>query len=238
MSEASGADHPPVIDAIRDVAMHDVLFVEHELHEVLSLVAKAARTTLRHIDGASVSLRKGGRTVTTSATDDVSSELDRMQDRFNEGPCVDAVRLGRPVTVALEDEPQRYPAFGALALQRFITGVLSLPLIVHERTTGALNLYSATAASFDEHEVVVASLFAHEASMVLANAGSYADANARCANLEVALASRELIGQAMGILMERERCSSDEAFDRLRQRSQQANRKLVTIADEVVRSVR
>ncbi|MEA2505877.1 MAG: hypothetical protein QOH48_495 [Actinomycetota bacterium] len=57
-----------------------------------------------------------------------------------------------------------------------------------------------------------------------------------CLHLVRAVENRDLIGQAKGILMEREGCSADEAFRMLVEASQRANIKVVNIADEIVRS--
>jgi AmiR/NasT family two-component response regulator len=82
----------------------------------------------------------------------------------------------------------------------------------------------------------MASSFARHAAAVLANAVSIADAEATNHNLSQALATRQLIGQAMGIIMARENCSSDQAFAVLRAASQRTNRKLREIAADIVRS--
>ena len=48
------------------------------------------------------------------------------------------------------------------------------------------------------------------------------------------MASREIIGEAKGIIMERQGCTRDEAFDILRRASQRENRKLRDLAEELV----
>ncbi len=48
-----------------------------------------------------------------------------------------------------------------------------------------------------------------------------------------ALETRDLIGQAKGVIMAALTCSPDEAFELLRKQSQHENRKLVEIAAEV-----
>jgi AmiR/NasT family two-component response regulator len=54
------------------------------------------------------------------------------------------------------------------------------------------------------------------------------------AGLEAALLTRDVIGQAKGILMERYRITPDEAFDQLKAASQRKNRKLRELAEELV----
>ncbi len=52
--------------------------------------------------------------------------------------------------------------------------------------------------------------------------------------LRTALESRDVIGQAKGILMARQGISADEAFDLLRRASQRSNVKLRDVAAQVV----
>jgi AmiR/NasT family two-component response regulator len=56
----------------------------------------------------------------------------------------------------------------------------------------------------------------------------------RADNLHTAFRTRELIGQAEGILMQRERIGANEAFDILRHASQHLNRKLREVAQDLV----
>ncbi len=130
----------------------------------------------------------------------------------------------------------RWPEFGDAATEAGIVKMLSTPLQARDRTVGALNLYAVSDHAFADDGVALAGVFARHAGAVLANAAAYSDAESTNANLLEALATRQLIGQAMGIVMASERCSSDDAFDVLRRVSQHANVKLRDIAAELVRS--
>ncbi len=57
------------------------------------------------------------------------------------------------------------------------------------------------------------------------------------ANLEKALETRDIIGQAKGILMARQQIDADAAFDVLRRASQRSNTKLRDVASDLVASV-
>ncbi len=70
--------------------------------------------------------------------------------------------------------------------------------------------------------------------MALSVAQNQASERGRSSNLQTALLSREIIGQAQGILMERERITADQAFDLLRRSSQHLNLKLRDVAQELV----
>ena len=144
------------------------------------------------------------------------------------------MKRGEQVWVSLNEEGDRYPRFTPAAMRRFMSSILSTPLQVREGTIGALNVYSASLDRFGEWERSVARLFAAQASILLANAAAYAEAVTKSDQLQQALASRDLIGQAKGIIMEREHCTADDAFDRLRRTSQRENRKLTSVAQDVV----
>ena len=112
--------------------------------------------------------------------------------------------------------------------------MLSTPLAVGDRRLGSLNLYSRSVEVFPPVAVAAAQVLAHQASVVLANAVAYATASVLNDQLREALASRDVIGQAKGILMARERCTPDEAFDILRRGSQRTNHKLRDVAQHLV----
>jgi GAF domain-containing protein len=214
--------------------LSNVLFADHTAEELLETVVALARRTLGGADGVSVSLLGAAGFTTSNASDDIVRELDGVQYRDGEGPCVDAIRQARQVSMSVEDDGRRYPSFSAAASERFMTAVLSTPLASGERVLGALNCYSASVGRFPEHDVEIATQFALQASVVLANASSFADAVSTNDQLHQALLSRDLIGQAKGILMERNGCRADEAFDILRRTSQRENRKLTAVAEDVV----
>jgi len=90
-------------------------------------------------------------------------------------------------------------------------------------TRAALNLYSHAANTFDESARTTAGLFGLQAALLL-----YGVNHAR--QLGNALASRDLIGQAKGILMERFRVNGEQAFRMLVSSSQDTNIKLVEVA--------
>ena len=149
------------------------------------------------------------------------------------GPCLEAYRTGTPIRIQSMSEDARWPAFGQAALSRGIRSSLSLPLIVRGERLGALNLYSRSLAGFDDADEELGSLFAAQAAVAVANAQLYWSTYDLTLQLRAALVTRDLIGQAKGILMTRRGVTSDEAFDLLRVASQRLNIKLKEVADHV-----
>jgi GAF domain-containing protein len=130
---------------------------------------------------------------------------------------------------------ERWPRFNRLAADRDIPSSLSLPLVVRGSAIGALNLYSATEGNY-VGLATAAESFARQAAIVLANAQAHASAEQLNDNLKEALHTREIIGEAKGIVMERERVSEEEACDILSRVSQKTNTKLRDVAQQVVDS--
>ncbi|MDD7939177.1 ANTAR domain-containing protein [Actinomycetospora lutea] len=174
--------------------------------------------------------RTSDRDVRTShATTAAIDELDLLQSRLGEGPCLEAA--DRPpengVMLARDlggDDAQRWPHFAPRAVQAGFRSVLSVSLSgPKDGTRAALNLYAAAADAFDASAVVTAGLFAGQAAALLYGADHVHD-------LGVALESRDVIGQAKGILMERFAVDGAEAFAMLVRSSQDTNMKLNDVA--------
>ncbi len=145
---------------------------------------------------------------------------------------MEATRTGQEITVAIPSPV--WPDFSKRASQAGVQSVWSLPLNLRDRTTGALNLYSTTRRSWHDPAAGAARGLARQAAVVLANATTLMTAQLTNQHLQQAVESRDLIGQAKGILMARQSISADEAFDILRRASQRANRKLRDIAADLV----
>jgi GAF domain-containing protein len=94
-------------------------------------------------------------------------------------------------------------------------------------TLGSLNLYSTRADAFDANDVAVGAVFATHASVAWSN-------SRLVGNLKAGMATRELVGEAIGILMARQHISDVEAFAVLKRASQRLNIKLNLIAQQVV----
>lgn len=109
---------------------------------------------LLEVDGASISLTlDGSNRGTFGSSGEMSRRLDALQFTFGEGPCLDAVRLGRPVLVEdLDDGAQsRWPAFTGAVLQAGISAVFALPVAAATQRIGALDLYRTRSGPLDEH---------------------------------------------------------------------------------------
>jgi hypothetical protein len=213
--------------ALRDLASRQ------EVDETLQLAVDLATELVRGCEVADLMfLRKGG-TTTPVSSDPIAVELDRIQDAAGEGPCISAA-TEHPIVVSQDlSSDGRWPVFGPRATTEVgIRSALSFQLYLHRSDGdrfGALNLYSTRTSAFDETSIALGEVFAALCTTTLAAAIARDGA-------EAALASRDVIGQAKGILMATERVTAAEAFDLLRAASQARNQKLRDVADHVTRA--
>jgi len=208
------------------------------LAELLQGAVLLARQALPSAHSVSITVADSGAFRTSNTTGDEALAIDEAQYEGDEGPCLDALRSMRQVRVAVDPDSGPWPGFQARAHEMGVTAVLSTPLFrAPGDAIGALNIYSHRAAGFADVEAATAKVVAEQAAILVANASALAGATQLNEELRNAVASREIIGEAKGIIMERQSCTRDEAFEILRRASQRENRKLRGLAEDLVRRV-
>ncbi|WP_246632039.1 ANTAR domain-containing protein [Pseudonocardia nigra] len=221
------------------VRLATVLADATTVHGVLERVVHAGRNVVPGADLVSVTMRAPGGFHTPVQTDELASRLDEVQYRFDEGPCVEATRtagLGLSFCADL-GAGEEYPRFGPAAARLGVRSVLAVGLFPHGGDAprmGALNFYSHEVGGLDEVDRDIALVLAAHAATALAATTVCATAELEAAQLRQALSTRDVIGQAKGILMERRKISADEAFEALRAASQALNIKLTQVAQTLV----
>jgi len=212
-----------------------VLLKDTALEGVLDLVVSQAVKVLPGVDAGSVTLVGGpGSPQTFAASAAEISEIDALQYESDRGPCLTAVRERRIVAATFHDECE-WPEVATAAMGRGFRSLLALPL-GEDPVVGSLNLYARSCWGFHEGHIAAGHRFARRAATVVTNATTVAATELINRHLQEALASRDVIGQAKGILRERSGYGDKEAFDELRRRSQRGRRKLRDVAQDVVDS--
>lgn len=219
----------------------EVLLDTDNVAGVLAHVVAATAELVPDADLVSVTLRSpDGRFYTPVETNPMARELDELQYRCGHGPCVSAARKEGPGHVHSADlaaEPE-WPVFGPGAVRRGYRSVLSTTLVPTARPprlAGGLNIYSAEPGKLGTPETRDAALLlAAHASLALAGTEAVRLADLQEAQLRAALSSRDVIGQAKGILMHRRGISADEAFELLSRTSQDLNHRLADLARLIV----
>ena len=231
--EDRGAAADSEAESLADIAR--ALVGEQTVMSTLQRIVDVAVANVDGCDGAGVLLVNEGRIVAGAWSNDVVHELEQMEYEIGEGPCVDAI-LDRPAFESsdLRDERSLWPRFVERALSLGVESMLAFRLFATEGTLGALDLYSGHRGAFDETARAFGTVYAAQAAMALAGSQLHEHDLAVANELRNALVTRDVIGQAKGILMATRRVDAGSAFDLLRECSQRLNVKLRDIADQVV----
>lgn len=213
-----------VLDAAR--RLRDAL-TPADLDQTLANITAAAVEVLPDVQLASVTIKHAdGRLDTYAPTDQVLCDVDAAQYDLQEGPCYEAATDTVHVTAPNLASDSRFPRYAPVALEAGIRAQAGIRLFDARGSDGALNLYSRQVGAFQDL-AVLRELFAHQSAMAL-------DYAREVSNLKQAIESRQLIGQAVGMVMERYGMDEARSFALLSRLSQEQNVKLRDLARQMV----
>lgn len=208
------------------------MYASDDLEETLRRVTTVATHAVGGCAAASLSLLEPDGPVTRAATAELAGAGDRIQYEAGGGPCLDAAMAERWVYTPDLRRDLRWPrSSGRLADELGVGSMVSCRLTVEaapQRTLGGLNLYATAPDAFGEDDRLVAVLLAAVAALSIHAAREQA-------GLRTAIASRQVIGEAVGMLRGRHDVSSDAAFRMLVEASQRANVKVRDLAWRMTR---
>ncbi len=211
------------------------LLVESEdLQSCLQRVADLAVRAVPVCQGVGVVVADSAGARTLAATGDHVWAMAAYQYAENEGPGVEAIRYGEPRRIDDMVVETRWPGFSVMAAEQGLRSTLALPLRMAGPASGALTWYAQTPHAFDGASHDLAVLFALRGGLALSNSDPYFASQRLIQNLHEALATRAVIEQAKGVLMAREECTPDQAFDIMVSVSQRTDRKVREVAARVV----
>jgi GAF domain-containing protein len=224
------ADDPAAIDLAQlfgefAVELHDAEGVETTVAAVLEF----AVTTFKCTDAGIALIGRGNQLRIGEVTAPAIGELYQSQLDAGKGPLIDAATGSDAVLVDDLGTDSRWPEWAERAAGHGIGTVLHLPMLTEARKVGVLSFYHSEPGAFSRYDEALAEVLARHATVAVAYARNEA-------TLIEALESRAVVGQAIGILMERHNLTERAAFSVLRRYSQDYNVKLRTVADQLLES--
>jgi GAF domain-containing protein len=199
------------------------------MEDTLETIARTARGNIPGFDEVGISLlHADGKVETMAATGDLVWKLDSLQYDLRDGPCVSSLHEEPVIVVDHIAHSQRWPHYVPQAVKLGLKAQMALRLYVDENgTIGGINLYSTASEDIAEPAPQLAQVFAAQAAVALGHAQEVH-------HLNEALASRQAIGVAIGVLIERFKMDEQAAFNFLVRVSNQSNTKLRDVASRLV----
>ena len=227
------ADAPPTRLAMAFADLAEQLYDADNVDDVLLRIAEATVSTVAGCEMASVTLAERSGYRTAASTDSAATAVDHAQYQAHEGPCLDAIDA--PMVYAQSFPDERWPTLASRPTESGVQSVLSYRLAPASSTTvdsggGSLNSYGVTPDAFSDTAQEIGLILAAHASVAVRAVDERSTLQNLGRDLQQALLSRDVIGQAKGILMERLKVTPEDAFDLLRRSSQQLNIKLREVA--------
>ena len=202
--------------------------------QTLHRIAELAKQTLDGVEDVSLTVIEGGRARSVVFTGPLAVHLDERQYEAGFGPCLDAAMSGQSIVVDSRQDHGPYREFARVARRAGVRHIVSVGMPLDQRSIGGLNIYRTADTPFASTLLEHAHVFASHAAVAVANITNHAKAVNEATHLRRAMESRAVIEHAKGMIMARDKCTADEAFDMLTRISQQQNVKLRDLAQVIV----
>ncbi|HYO36828.1 MAG TPA: GAF domain-containing protein [Geodermatophilus sp.] len=207
--------------------------VETALELVTSLAATATAGTL----GAGVTVVDEHGKRSRAASNQAVEQADALQYEYDEGPCLSAWRTQQLVRIDDTTTDGRWPRWNEAASRLGVRSVLSAPLLAGQESIGAMKVYCERSMNYGPHDEQVMRLLASQAGILLANSQSLAEARRLSRQLTDALAGRDTIARATGVLLAQGAAGEQEAFATLAAAARRAGRPVQDVARALVAAV-
>lgn len=216
-------------------ALARLVVANEDVSSTVGLISELAVQAIDGVEVCTVSLARKGEITTVAATADVGEKIDSLQYETKEGPCLSAIDRAGIFHIVDMDRDETWPTFSKrVATETGVKSMLSYVLEVDHDALGALNLTSTKPQSFSRDDVATGTIFAAPAGVALANALTHEADQLKIGQLEEGLMTRQLIGQAVGLVMAAEHVDADAAFAMLVRISQNTNVKLRALAESLI----
>ena len=221
---------PPVDMGTALSQMAGLVLSRETVDTALALVTSLAATATAGTLGAGVTVVDEHGRRSRAASNSAVEEADALQYEYDEGPCLTAWRRGELVRIDDTATDGRWPRWNDAARALGVRSVLSTPLLMGAESIGAMKVYCERPMNYGPHDEHVMRLLAAQAAILLANSQSLREARRLSRQLTEALAGRDAIARATGVLLARGAAGEQEAFAALAAAARQAGRPVQDVA--------
>ena len=221
----------------RFVALADSLVADYDVVDLLEGLVRSCVDLMDVDQGGILLIDQRGHLQLVAASSEATRLVELLQLQSEEGPCLECVTTGTPVTVPdLSTQQERWPTFSPAAMSVGFSAVHALPLRLRDQTIGCLNLFTTGARRGpDDDDRRIAQALADVATIGILQQRSISRSSLLAEQLQNALNSRIVVEQAKGVLAERGRLDMQSSFEQLRGYARAHNLRLSDVAASVVR---
>jgi GAF domain-containing protein len=205
-----------------------------DLDELLHRLTRHATEVVESAGAGIMLANAAGELDFVAASEERIIEAEERQAHLESGACFEAYTTNAIVVVEDLGSEQRWPDYAQHVVGLGLRSVIGVPMNAFGQTIGVINIYREQPSSWSEEDIGAAEILTAMGAGYVLNSNQLLAQHTLAEQLRTAVESRDLIGQAKGIIMARTNVDADTAFQRLRERSQAHNRKLRDIAQEVV----
>ena len=235
MTSYDSAGHDAVDGLIEDfAAVARGLHVSGGFEDSLGRLTATAVVAIGGCESASISLLEKSEPVTWGATDQMAQDGDQIQYDEGEGPCLDAAMQERWIYTPDLPGDTRWPRSAARLSTLGVRSMFSCRLALDaapDHRLGGLNLYATQPQAFNTHDQMLGILLSSLGAVLV-------DAARQQEHLHNAIESRQVIGEAIGLLRAKSKLSSEQAFDLLANASQRTNIRMRDLAQQIADGTR
>ena len=228
---------PPVDLSAAMSQMAGLVLSRETVDTAMELVTSLAATATSGTVGAGVTVVDEHGKRSRAASNQAVERADALQYELDEGPCLTAWRTGELVRIDDTTTDARWPRWNDAVQSLGVRSVLSAPLIVAGESIGAMKVYCERPLNYGPHDEQIMRLLAGQAAILLANSQSLQEARRLGRQLADALASRDVVAQAMGVLLAQGATSRQDAFAALAAAARRAERPVEDVAHALLTAV-
>jgi transcriptional regulator with GAF, ATPase, and Fis domain len=216
------------------VELADTLVDDFDIVEFLSRLVERCSELLDVSAAGVVMSDQRGRLAVVAASSEQARLLQLFAIQSNDGPCLDCVRTGEPVSSSdLGADDARWPNFAPAARAAGFHAAHAVPMRLRRTVVGALNLLNDHIDGVDESSVQLGQAMADVATIGMLQQRAIYDSSVLAEQLQSALNSRVIIEQAKGVLSAHAGLDMEQAFTALRGFARSHNQRLSDVARSV-----
>ena len=228
----------PTLDLSAALSQMSGLVLSREtVDTALELVTRLAATATGGTMGAGVTVVDEHGRRSRAASNQAVQQADALQYQLDEGPCLTAWQTRELVRIDDTTTDARWPRWNDAVQPLGVRSVLSAPLTMAGESIGAMKVYCERPLNYGPHDEHVMRLLADQAAILLSNSQSLQEARRVSRQLTGALASRDVIAQAVGVLLAQGATSAQDAFSKLAAAARRTNHPVEEIARALLATV-